>query len=263
MRSIRFSSLLLAVAATALISCTAAEGFRSSMQTTGVDGGSGGQGSGGDNGSGGSVDPGTGGDIGSGGDFGGTGGDLQPPMDAAVDTPGTAGSGGMTGTGGSGGKSGSGGTTGTGGMMGSGGVMGSGGAPAVDGCAHANWTFTVSTLCDTADCANMAANLKDPPYAIDGNLNTRYTTGRAQGSAGQENVVLTFPHTVTLTGIHLQTNNGDGPANYRVEYATSGTTFVAFNPAVAGAGSDDLTITFPATTMKAFRVTQTGNKTPS
>ncbi len=75
---------------------------------------------------------------------------------------------------------------------------------------------------------------------------------------------MTFPHTVTLTGIHLFTSSvGDGPAAYRVEYATTGTNFAAFNPAVAGTGADDLMITFPAKMMKAFRITQTGTKTPS
>jgi len=136
-----------------------------------------------------------------------------------------------------------------------------GGAPAVNGCDRANWTFTASALCDTAACAGIPATQRDPAGAIDGDLSTRYTSGRYQGSAGPETVTLMFGHTVTLAGINLFTSAlGDGPASYEAEYATTGTNFVAFSPPVAGAGSDNLSISFPARAMTAIRVTQTGSK---
>ena len=58
--------------------------------------------------------------------------------------------------------------------------------------------------------------------------------------------------------MNVTSNGGDGAKAYKLEYSTDGTTFVAFNPAVAGTGSDNITITFPATVMKAIRMTQTG-----
>lgn len=195
--------------------------------------------------------------TGTGGGAGGSGG----AHDAG--NAGTAGSGGTAGIGGSGGTGGAAGAAGTGGGSGGQAGVGTGGSggSTVDGCFRGNWTFTASKLCDTSSCVNIPAQYKDPPYAIDGNSSTRYTSGRAQGSAGQEMVVLTFAKTVTVSGLNLMTTAaGDGPAAYRVEYATTGTNFVGFIPAVTGAGSDNLQISFPATAMKAIRVTQTGSK---
>jgi hypothetical protein len=153
------------------------------------------------------------------------------------------------------------------GSSGSGGNAGSiapgdaGGAPAVNGCDRADWTFTASALCDTAACAGIPATQRDPAGAIDGDASTRYTSGRYQGSAGPESVTLMFGHAVTLAGINLFTSAlGDGPASYAAEYATTGTDFVAFSPPVAGTGSDNLSISFPARAMTAVRVTQTGSK---
>jgi len=135
------------------------------------------------------------------------------------------------------------------------------GAPAVNGCDRANWTFTASALCDTTACANIPTAQKDPAGAIDGDLSTRYTSGRFQGGAGPESVTLMFGYTVTLGGINLFTSAvGDGPASYEVEYATTGTNVVAFSPPVTGTGSDNLTISFPVRAMTAIRVTQTGSK---
>lgn len=199
--------------------------------------------------------------LGSGGASGGSGGA------AGAGTGGVAagGSGGIVG-GGTGGMTGMAGMAGTGG--GSGGQAGAGagtggsGGSTIDGCSRANWTFTATMLCDTPNCVNIPASQKDPRYAIDGDAGTRYTSGRPQGSAGQEKVVLTFPKSVTVSGLQLMTSApGDGAAAYKVEYATIGTNFVGFVPAVAGPGSDDIHITFPTTAMKALRITQTGSKT--
>jgi hypothetical protein len=52
----------------------------------------------------------------------------------------------------------------------------------------------------------------------------------------------------------------DGPAAYAAQYSVDGVTFQAFNPAVAGAGSNDVNVTFAATVMKALRIDQTGVK---
>lgn len=93
---------------------------------------------------------------------------------------------------------------------------------------------------------------------------THYTTGRAQGSMGRENIVLTFTTLVTISGITLMTVlPNDGPAAYLVEHSMNGTTFTGFTPAIEGTGSDNLTIPFPAQSMRAIRVTQTGTKNPS
>jgi hypothetical protein len=140
-------------------------------------------------------------------------------------------------------------------------VGGNDAGPPIDGCSRTNWTFAVNTLCDTPACIYQAARSKDPQNAIDGDLGTRYSSGRAQGSDGPETVTLTFATTVSLDGLHfVTTSDGDGPAGYMVEYATTGTNFVPFVPPVAGPGTDDLLISFPMTAMRAVRVTQTGTK---
>jgi hypothetical protein len=131
----------------------------------------------------------------------------------------------------------------------------------IDPCVRRNWTFIPKFICDTAACQDVPASAKNPFGAIDGNPDTRYTTGRMQGSDGPENVVLQFPRLTSLTGLTLLTTSGDGPATYLVEYALDGTTFQGFEPPVFGAGSETTAISFPATTMLAVRVTQTGVKT--
>jgi hypothetical protein len=143
------------------------------------------------------------------------------------------------------------------------GGSGTGGAPATDRCPAARWTLAVNNLCDTALCTDIPANKKVPAGAIDGDPATRYTTGRFQGSNGPETVTITFPGNVTISGFHLlNTSPGDAPAQYKAEFAVgAGTVFSAFQAPVAGAGSDDLMVTFPQpTTLRALRVTQTGTK---
>jgi hypothetical protein len=131
----------------------------------------------------------------------------------------------------------------------------------VDPCARRNWTFIPKFLCDTPACSDVPASAKNPFGAIDGMPDTRYTSGRMQGSAGPENVVLQLPRLTSLTGLTLLTTSGDGPATYLVEYSLDGTTFQSFQPPVAGAGSETTAVSFPATTLLAIRVTQTGVKT--
>ena len=131
----------------------------------------------------------------------------------------------------------------------------------VDPCVRRNWTFIPKFLCDTPACQDVHATAKNPFGAIDGMPDTRYTSGRMQGSDGPENVVLQLPRLASLAGLTLLTTSGDGPATYLVEYSVDGTTFQGFQPPVFGAGSETTAISFPATTMLAFRVTQTGVKT--
>jgi hypothetical protein len=131
----------------------------------------------------------------------------------------------------------------------------------VDPCVRRNWTFIPKFLCDTPACQDVPASAKNPFGAIDGMPDTRYTTGRMQGSEGPENVVLQLPRLTSLTGLTLLTTSGDGPATYLAEYSLDGTTFQGFQPPVFGAGSETTAISFPATTMLAVRISQTGVKT--
>lgn len=134
--------------------------------------------------------------------------------------------------------------------------------PSQNGCLRMNWTFTVNYVCDTLLCDGQTAPNKDSEGAIDGMLNTRYTTGRLQGSPpDDEMVTLNFGATVTLGGITSFTSSvDDGPAAYRLEYSTDGTVFRRFIPDLAGPGTENLTITFPPTAMRAIRIIQTGSK---
>jgi hypothetical protein len=159
-----------------------------------------------------------------------------------------------------------------GGSPGAGGATSDAGAPAnletsgpvtppiTDPCDHRAWTFTPSVVCTTT-CAAMADAMKLPANAIDGNTATRYTTGLTQGSKGPELAILAFPKPVTLTGLNLFTKGGDGPISYLVEFSLDGANFSFFNPSAMGAGSDNLTVTFPGPTkLLALRITQTGVK---
>jgi hypothetical protein len=194
---------------------------------------------------------------GSGGGSGGAAG-SGGAMDAGSDTP----------MGGSGGRAGSGGSGGTGGTVDAGvdrvdagGGAGGTDVPQINGCLNTNWMIAANTLCTTSQaCAGIPASDKDPHYAIDGDIVTRYTSGVQQGSPAQdETVTLTFPRTVTISGIRLRTTKpGDGVAIYRLEYSTNATTFMGFPTAVTGPGADDLTIPFPATAMRAIRIVQIG-----
>jgi hypothetical protein len=234
-----------------------------------------------------------GGTVGGGGDPGAAGAGGDTASGTGGDTLGTVGPGGTTGAAGSGaagsgaagssaaGSSGGGGSavggtvgaagaTGTG-TVGAGGTTGSGGAGGIalggtggtvqpaNPCERAAWTFTASVVC-TTNCAGMSDAQKLSANAIDGDVNTRWTTGIKQGSAGAENVVLSFPTTVSLTGISLYAKaTTDAPNMYHVEYATDGVTFQDFVPALAGPGTTTLLIPFPArTSLRAVRVTQTG-----
>jgi hypothetical protein len=133
-------------------------------------------------------------------------------------------------------------------------------AGGADPCSRRNWTFAAKFRCDTAACQDVPASAKNPFNAIDGMPDTRYTTGRSQGSAGPETVTLQLPRRASLTGLTLLTTSGDGPATYLVERSADGVAFEGFQPPVFGAGSETTAISFPATALLAVRVTQTGVK---
>jgi hypothetical protein len=216
--------------------------------------------------------------AGAGGDPTGAAGAIVNPTGAAgmvADPMGAAGAAGMTvATAGSTGAAGAAGATGAAGTTGAAGAVDAGAKdagvptnpevttppPITDPCDHRTWVFTPSVVCTTT-CATMADANKLPANAIDGNTATRYTTGITQGSKGPELAILTFPKPVTLSGINLFSKNGDGPIAYLVEFSLDGANFSFFNPNAAGAGSDNLTVTFPAPTkVLALRITQTGVK---
>jgi hypothetical protein len=148
-------------------------------------------------------------------------------------------------------------------------------------CSNTTWTATASVLCvpEGEGCPGWPPQPQTPAQAIDGDAQTRYTSGRAQ--TGNEQFAVTFPALVTLTGISLTSvkfgeSGDDGPALYAVEYSTDGVTFTPFDPPLAGSGSgsealpipntggfaeaNELTLSFLATTMKAIKVKQTGSK---
>jgi hypothetical protein len=170
-------------------------------------------------------------------------------------TAGTKGAGGSSASAGSGGGAGVTGS-GTGGMAGATGAAGQTGG----GCNRANWTFIPNNICvnpPNPSCG-FQATAREPKNAIDGDPTTRYTSGKTQ--SGDENFVLSFGSRVRITGINVVTTDmTDYARAYRLEYAAADeTTFVAFNPIVAGTGAVNLAITFPATTMMALKFFQTG-----
>jgi F5/8 type C domain len=140
----------------------------------------------------------------------------------------------------------------------------------IDACSPTTWTATASVLCvpEGESCVGWAAGPQTPSQAIDGDPKTRYTSGRAQD--GTEEFVVTFPATVTISGIAVTAPYAfDASGAYAVEFSSDGTTFLPFappleGPGVAGAGGFasgpiTLTVTFPATAMKAIKLKQTDN----
>ncbi|HEU0076026.1 MAG TPA: discoidin domain-containing protein, partial [Longimicrobiaceae bacterium] len=122
------------------------------------------------------------------------------------------------------------------------------------------WTAEASAICDNISCSSIPATAKEPMYAIDGDPATRYASGRAQGSMGPETLTIHFGGPITISGVGITSQNGDGAAMYKLEHSMDGATFNAFAPPAEGTGSDAIMAAFPATTMTALRITQTGTK---
>lgn len=135
---------------------------------------------------------------------------------------------------------------------------------ATTACSRTTWTATATVLCATqaVPCRGWPTNPQMPAQAIDGDMETRYTTGRYQ--TGLEELVVTFPATVSISGIELisvgHAGFGEGPAAYSLELSTDGVAFESFTPPLTGLGSTELLIPFPPTTLKAIKVRQTGRK---
>ena len=99
---------------------------------------------------------------------------------------------------------------------------------------------------------------------IDGNLTTRWTSGRSQD--GTDFYQVDFGGTVKLTKITLD-NTMDGknapadfPTGYQVFGSTDGTTFRG-TPFVTGSGTVNSTIiTFPQQTVRAIKIKEVGAK---
>lgn len=119
----------------------------------------------------------------------------------------------------------------------------------VDPCDRASWTATASFRGDN----------KGPPGAIDGNLTTRWNTGRLQD--GTDWFQVDFGAPIKLGNITLNNNQiypGDFPGAYEVRGSQDGVTFDEA-PFAAGIGTYGSTvIDFPQRTVRAVKVSQVG-----
>jgi hypothetical protein len=173
-----------------------------------------------------------------------------------------AGSGGTVGAGGAGGKGGTsaGGAGGKGGASAGGaggmGATGGGGAPGVDPCSRANWKASASE----SSLTMTPPQLYNPPEdAIDGNGDSRWSSGAAQ--IGGETFSIDLGAIAThLTQIVLDTTEHptDYPVNYKLEV---GTTTSNYAQVASGSGSSLTTITFADKPGRYLRITQTGVST--
>jgi hypothetical protein len=260
-------SCLVAVAA---VACTSTPTRRVITNNTGASGTNGASGTTGGSGTTGSAGA-SAGTTGSAGDTAGTTGAAGTGLTGtagASGTTGTAGAGGGTAgdtgaTAGTTGTAGASGTTGTAGASGTTGTAGTGASNAM-ACSETGglWAFTPNTMCTGGNpsCGFCNANpgACAPAGAIDGDATTRYTSGQTQN--GTEFFTLDFGATVSITGITLDDTASpkDFPIMYKAEYSTDGTTYVGFTPAVTGAGAITTAITFPKTSMRSIKISQTG-----
>jgi hypothetical protein len=94
-----------------------------------------------------------------------------------------------------------------------------------------------------------------PPYAIDGVVSTRWSSGMPL-KGGEWFLVDLGAKATHLTKVVLDTttSTGDVPTNYKLELSVNGTTFTQV---ATGAGADLTTITFADTSARYIKVTQT------
>ncbi len=191
-------------------------------------------------GAGGAVDPGTGGVDGT----GGSGGIDDASGGAGGQTDGTGGQVDATG-----GSAGGGGNAGSGGHVGGedGSELGSADGP-VNHCDRAHWTAT----------ASVSGSMRPPGGAIDGDLETRWSTARNQD--GTDWYQVDFGGVVQLSGITLNNTKafpGDYPGGYAVHVSTDGTQFSG--PIASGAGALNMTVIhFTSRPARFVRINQTG-----
>jgi hypothetical protein len=246
--NMRTSKAVLALWPSLWALCTPAEGFRGGADPgsggiqgmggitgIGIDDGSGGS-SGGD-GTGGAIDPGATPGNGAGG-AGRGGAGAGGAVDAAVDRPQTSGSGGARDTGGEAGTADA--------------RDLSAELPTVlayqDPCLPARWTATASLQGAVAISA------------IDGDPVTMWQTTAPQ--QGTESFQIDLGGTVILNQVVLDNTAGnqtDYPRGYRITASTDGTNFTTVaGTTAAGSAGAVTTINFPAVTVRALRVLQTG-----
>ncbi|MEA2698477.1 MAG: glucosylceramidase [Myxococcales bacterium] len=124
-----------------------------------------------------------------------------------------------------------------------------GGDALVDHCDRAQWTATASVWRDP---------VRSLAGAIDGDLTTRWGTGRNQD--GTDWYQVDFGGPIKLSGITLNNQRafpGDYPGAYAVYGSSDGTTFKG--PFVTGDGTVNMTvIQFPERTVRAIQIKQTG-----
>jgi hypothetical protein len=156
---------------------------------------------------------------------------------------GSAGVGGASGAAGSGtaGTGGGAGTAGTGGGAGTAGAGGGAGTVVVDYCDRSHWTATASINAITA------------PQGEDGNLTTRFTTGRPMQVGDYYQV--DFAGTAYLTAVTLnntQTSPSDYAKSFDLYSSPNGMTWTKF---ASGPGADNsTTISFAKISMRYIRV---------
>ncbi|HVR00640.1 MAG TPA: discoidin domain-containing protein, partial [Polyangia bacterium] len=142
-----------------------------------------------------------------------------------------------------------------------GGAAGAAGAPAdagppVNYCDRTHWKATAS--------ASYAMAPAGPPIqGIDGNLTTRWTSGRPQD--GTDYYQVDFGGTVKLTKITLDDTGdnsaGDFPAGYQVYASTDGTTFSGTAFAMGSGTMSSTVISFPQQTVRAVKIKEIGSRT--
>ncbi|HXI55574.1 MAG TPA: discoidin domain-containing protein [Polyangia bacterium] len=124
-----------------------------------------------------------------------------------------------------------------------------GGDTPVDHCDRTLWTATASVWKDP---------VRSLAGAIDGDLTTRWGTGRNQD--GTDWYQVDFGERIKLSGITLNNQRafpGDYPGGYAVYESSDGTTFRG--PFVTGEGTVNMTvIQFPERTVRAIQIKQTG-----
>ena len=124
------------------------------------------------------------------------------------------------------------------------------------------WTISElrATLPQPLDRKQWKLSASDKPddakLAIDGRIDTRYTTGTSQKPGMWFQVE--FPKETTITGLQLDAgkSRNDYPRGYKVEISSDG---AQWKEVASGKGSNAVTdIQFPATKAKFVRITQTG-----
>ncbi len=151
----------------------------------------------------------------------------------------------------------------------------------IDACSNKTWTATATVACKSLDpldpngyCGGLnQVAPQTPAQAIDGDPTTRYTTGQDYNLDGTEEFVVTFPSSVTISGITVDPGHySDYALAYALEFSTDGLTFARFSPPITGAGMPDppivcnygfdgsctMAIPFPPTAMRAVKFKQIG-----